>query len=86
MLSAQSSNLHETPLGHMQEAEERVFASVATAQSGAGTADGEDEEDDAHTKLLRSASPLGPIFLGKKPLLGVEAWAAFALHGTKQSI
>ena len=57
-LSTQSSKLREMLVGHPQEAEERVFASVASAHSGAGAADGEDEEDDAHTKLLRSAPHL----------------------------
>lgn len=54
--SAQSLKLREMLVGHSQEAEERVFASVASSHSGAGAADGEEEEDDAHTKLLRSAS------------------------------
>ena len=55
VVGALVSHLHDASVGHMQEAEERVFASVAKPHSGAGAADGEDEEDDAHTKLLRSA-------------------------------
>ena len=98
LLSARSSSLRDTSVVRTQEAEERVFASVASSHSGAGAADGEDEEDDAHAKLLRSASHpirrcpaigvMMPLdrFLRESRLYLLEAQAAATLHGARQSM
>ena len=96
--SAQPCKLREMLGGHSQEAEERVFASVASSHSGAGAADGEEEEDDVHTKLLRSAfhlartdSVIGGMmsldrFLRASRLYGFGAQAAATLHGARQNM
>ena len=62
-LSAQYSKLREMLTGHTQEAEERVFASVASSHSGAGAADGEDEEGRCAHEAAAKCVPSRPQML-----------------------